>query len=110
MELQVKLNKNYEFEIIDVNNKIDVRVKNLLNKLINERENFNNDYMYDLSVYRTKRFQNYFIQIISHVELDVVDYVNAYLKAIDDEMNAIEAKEGEDFYAEIRKELDALAA
>jgi len=72
---QTIMTKDCELEI--VSKTMDSKILNVLNQIANARENFDNDFFQDIAVYRTKRFQNHFVEFVSRTELDVIELIEA---------------------------------
>lgn len=91
LQLQIKLNKDCEMEIIDGANNYSREIISILNDVINARENFDNDYFADLIVYRNRKFFGgiSYVEITSKDYLTVVDSVNAFIKQNADDMDAL---------------------
>lgn len=73
MNFQTTLNANCELKIISTT--LDPKIKDVLNDIANARENGDNDFMSEIACYRTKRFQNFFVEFVSRSKFSVEEVI-----------------------------------
>ncbi len=81
MKFQTKLNfETMYYEIVDPANKLSAEIINILNDVIQCREDRDFDFLSDISIYTSKSFHNNYVEFSSRSSLSVLNEVRTYVR------------------------------